>query len=131
MCSSDLITDEYLPAETRHLDRAVSYTKGCYLGQEVVERMRSRHVVARLLTALHIDGDVVSPPGARLYTDANQAVGVLTSSCHSIALNRVIGLGYVKASSASPGTNVQLAWDELDGPHTTKAKVVELPSASA
>ena len=46
------INGEVLPAETGQLERAVSYQKGCYLGQEVVERMRSRGVVARKLWPL-------------------------------------------------------------------------------
>ncbi|MCH7807878.1 MAG: folate-binding protein YgfZ [Planctomycetes bacterium] len=47
------ITDEVLPAETGQLERAVAFDKGCYLGQEVVERMRSRGAVARRLRSQH------------------------------------------------------------------------------
>jgi len=64
------ITEEYLPAETRQLDRAVNFQKGCYLGQEVVERMRSRHVVARQLVGLRIEAPAVPPLKSQIFNSS-------------------------------------------------------------
>jgi folate-binding protein YgfZ len=117
------IADEYLPAETRELERAVSFQKGCYLGQEVVERMRSRQAVARLLCGLEVAGDAVPAAGAEVWGEDGKQVGEVTSVCHSIGLGRVIALGYVKTSSASPGTKVKI----LRGDAIASAVVVQLP----
>jgi len=112
------ITEEYLPAETRQLARAVSTQKGCYLGQEVVERMRSRGVVARQLVGLLIEGGPATPgaeehpggdagiAGAEIRGDDARPVGVVTSVCHSVSLGRTIALGYVKTPSSQPGGTV-------------------------
>jgi folate-binding protein YgfZ len=117
------IADEYLPAETRQLERAVSFQKGCYLGQEVVERMRSRQAVARLLCGLEVEGDVAPAEGAEVRGADGKRVGEVTSVCHSIGLGRVIALSYVKTSSASPGTKVEI----VGGDAITNAVVVLLP----
>ncbi len=106
------ITSEYLPAETRQLDRAVSYQKGCYLGQEVVERMRSRHVVARQLVQLQIEGGTIPPPGSQLFSADPQPVGQVTSSCHSPVRGAVTALGYVRTAQSNPGTTLFVALGE-------------------
>lgn len=92
-----------LPAETR-LDRAISTTKGCYAGQEVVARMRSRGQVSSLLVALRFEAEPPAP-GARI-TVAGKKVGELTSTALSQTLG-AIGLGYVKTAHAQPGTRVE------------------------
>ncbi len=117
------ITDEYLPAETRQLERAVSFTKGCYLGQEVVERMRSRDVVARLLVGLQIEGTVIPPRESPVLDSDGKTVGKLTSTCHSLAKGSVIGLGYVKTAVSDPGRRLRLSWSGGQ----TSATVVALP----
>lgn len=117
------ITDEYLPGETGQSSRAVSHTKGCYLGQEVVERMRSRGVVARQLVGLRVAGDAPPTVGTKVTTASGEGVGVVTSSCRSVALAATIALGYVKAAHAAAGTRLHLA----AGRGTVDAVVVELP----
>ena len=121
------ITDEYLPAETRQLDRAVNYQKGCYLGQEVVERMRSRQVVARQLVGVRIEGATVPPVPSELIDENGKPVGKVTSACCSIAQACVIGLGYVKTASSTAGTALSLASDGS----ALKVVVVDLPFKSS
>ena len=121
------ITDDVLPAETRQLERAVSYQKGCYLGQEVVERMRSRAVVARQLVGVRIAGPRVPRPGAQLLGEGDKSVGHLTSSCHSMALNGPIALGYVKTASSVVGAELRVVSDD----EAFTAVVVELPFSAA
>lgn len=120
------ITDEYLPAETRQLERAVNYNKGCYLGQEVVERMRSRDVVARQLCGLQIEGDFLPSPGAELILDDDKPVGTLTSVCNSIAKKGIVGLAYIKSNSSKIGTSVRISNHE----DAIAAIIVELPFTS-
>jgi folate-binding protein YgfZ len=113
------ITDEYLPAETRQLDRAVNYQKGCYLGQEVVERMRSRAVVARQLVGLRLDGSAIPALRSEISDPGGKPIGQVTSSCHSPALNCPIALAYVKTASSSTGSRLTVSG--------APATIVDLP----
>jgi folate-binding protein YgfZ len=106
------ITDEYLPAEIDPGARAVSYQKGCYLGQEVVERMRSRGVVARRLVGLHFGGDAVPNVPLDLLGPDGKPVGRLTSACRRLDTPPNIGLAVVKVAAAAPGASVSAAWDD-------------------
>jgi folate-binding protein YgfZ len=94
--------DDVLLMET-NLDRAVSFTKGCYLGQEVVERVAARGHVNKKLTGLAIDGDQVPPPATTLRADGRD-IGRITSAVRPPALGRIIGLGYVHRDFLTPGT---------------------------
>lgn len=98
------VDGDVLPAETRQIERGVSFTKGCYLGQELVERLRALGAPAKLLVGLTFDGDGVHP-GAKLTHDG-QTVGRVTSAVHSFKLDRPIGMGYVKAALAKSGTEL-------------------------
>lgn len=115
------IDEETLPAETRRLERAVSFHKGCYLGQEVVERMRSRGALARKLVGLKLAGSAGVHPGSALRSD-DAPVGRLTSLCESYAAAGPIGLGYVKTAQAAPGTSLT-----VDSAAPVSATVHELP----
>lgn len=117
------ITNEYLPAETGQLERAVSYTKGCYLGQEVVERMRTREALARRLVGLRIEGEAIPPSGATIGIPEGTSAGVVTSACRSVLTGSVIALGYLKTAHCDPGTVVEVKW--ADG--QARAVVKDLP----
>jgi len=93
------ITNEVLPAETSQFDRAVNIHKGCYLGQEVVERMRSRGSLARKLVLIRLDGDHVPERGQDVMHD-DKPVGRLTSTCYSSTHGRFLALAYVRAPHA-------------------------------
>lgn len=99
------IDEDVLPAETLQTERGISYVKGCYLGQEIVERMRSRGALARQLTGVRIDGNTLPDVPARIQVDGTDA-GRLTSACHSPHVGGIIGLGYVKTSLNGPGKPV-------------------------
>ncbi len=90
------ITADYIPHETRRVDAAIHFSKGCYLGQEIVERVRSRGNVNRLLTPLRIDADEAPEPHTKIMA-ADKEAGVITSSALSPALKCVVALGYVRA----------------------------------
>ena len=100
------ITERYLIQETGQL-QAVSLNKGCYLGQEIVERVRSRAQIHRILRAVMVDGTAVPQPGTKLTTDAGDA-GEIASAAFSPALGKVVALAYVKTPFAEPGTELRL-----------------------
>ena len=91
-----------LPAELRLEHRAISFTKGCYTGQEVVARMHSRGRVGHLLVGIAIDGDALPAIGATIEA-AGSRIGDVTSAAHSPHAGS-IALGFVRRGSDEPGT---------------------------
>lgn len=109
------------------LNDAVSFTKGCYLGQEVIERIRSRGHVNRKLCGLRLFGTAPVPAGAALRSD-DKTVGRITSSVLSPALACPIALGYVNKEFWQPGTKIQVGGG---GENMTTAEVTALPFVQA
>jgi folate-binding protein YgfZ len=101
------ITEDTLLLETG-LDSHVSFTKGCYLGQEIVERVRSRGHVNRKLRGLLINGTTPARHGDAIRADEKQ-VGTITSSVNSPRLSRAIALGYIHRDHWEPGTQVTVS----------------------
>jgi folate-binding protein YgfZ len=89
------------------LERGISFSKGCYLGQEVVERASSRGHVNRRLVGLRLDAEPVPSRAARIMKDA-VAVGEVRSAVLSPALGRPIALGYVRREAMAPGTRLTI-----------------------
>src|SRR5207244_9526745 len=85
--------------------QAISYNKGCYLGQEPVVMARDRGQVQRTLLGLKLAGEEPVPPGSKLFRDGKE-VGVTASSVVSPGLGRPIAMAYVKRGNQEPGTNV-------------------------
>jgi aminomethyltransferase len=100
----------------------VSHTKGCYMGQEVVVRIRDRGHVNRLLTGLAFEGETVPRAGAPLIVDGKD-IGRVTSAVRSFALGRPIALAFVRREHSAPGTVVAVR----DGEHDLRARVTALP----
>lgn len=103
-------------------DPYVSYTKGCYIGQEIVARVKYRGHVNRSLTGLTFDGDRVPRTGAVVEVDGRQ-VGSVTSAVRSFALNRPIALAFVRREHLDPGTPLTVKDNDL----TLTARVTPLP----
>jgi len=89
------------------LEEAISFKKGCYLGQEVVERATARGHVNRKLTGLVVQDDTLPVSGDKLFHDS-QEVGWVTSATVSPRLNRPIALGYVRREHLAPGTRLRI-----------------------
>ncbi len=106
---------EYIPLETRLVD-AVSFTKGCYVGQEIIARMESRNRLAKQLMGLRLARPVEA--GGKISRDGKE-MGDLTSVGNSPRFGP-IGLAYVRSAAAIPGTQVEVA-------EGVTAEVVELP----
>lgn len=99
------MTAETIPLEAGIEDRAISFTKGCYVGQEVIVRVlhRGHGRVARRLVGLRLDESAASR-GARILADGRE-VGAVTSAARSPRLGP-IAMGYVHRDFTSPGTRV-------------------------
>ncbi len=110
------------------LNDAVSYTKGCYLGQEVIARIHWRGQPAKRLRGLLIESDTVPPPGTLLYAVDGKKIGEITSAAHSLALDRPIALGYVHRNYLDPGTRFVLKNEDEEIGH---AELAELPFVGA
>jgi folate-binding protein YgfZ len=95
------------PQETG-VEGAVSYTKGCYLGQEVVARIHYRGGVQKALCGLAFDGDAVPAPGTALLYEGREA-GAIGTAVHSPALGRPIGLAILHRRATAPGSRLALA----------------------
>ncbi len=103
------MTEDTIPLEAGLLDRAISTTKGCYVGQEVIIRVLHRGAgrVARRLVKLAFEADIVAPPAAGTpLVDGDHDTGRLTSAALSPSSGRVIALGYVHRDAATVGTRV-------------------------
>ena len=91
------ITERFLVQETQAL-HGVHFNKGCYLGQEIVERVRSRGQVHRLLAPIRIKSKEPVAAGTKLVAGDAKAAEV-TSSVYSPALGEVVALAYVRSEA--------------------------------
>jgi folate-binding protein YgfZ len=104
------ITERYLSQETNQM-HALSFNKGCYLGQEIVERVRSRAQIHRMLSPVRIEAQSPPPPRTKLRAD-DKDVGEITSSAFSPALNQVVALAYVRVEQIQARNEMTLAASE-------------------
>ncbi|MEO7270410.1 MAG: glycine cleavage T C-terminal barrel domain-containing protein, partial [Vicinamibacterales bacterium] len=88
--------------------RAISLTKGCYVGQEIIIRMlhRGQGRVAKRLVGLILDPSAPVPAKGDAIRVGERQVGAVTSATHSFALERAIAMGYVHRDFAAAGTAV-------------------------
>lgn len=113
------LTEGVLPDEAELPARGyVSYTKGCYVGQETVARIRTYGHVNRHLVRLFLDPRDLPSVGAEIRSGARR-VGAVTSAVHSQRLGRAVALGYVHRDHAAPGTHLAVL-----GPSGPAAAVV-------
>ncbi|MBC8355115.1 MAG: tRNA-modifying protein YgfZ [Planctomycetes bacterium] len=112
------VTVDNLPQELARDELAISFTKGCYLGQETVARIDALGHVNRRLLGLKFSGETVPPPGTGIAVDGKQ-VAEITSSCFSPRLEAPLALAFVRQGSSKPGTILQCPLGE--------AEVVDLP----
>jgi len=97
--------DETNVVPETNLDDSVSYTKGCYVGQEIIVRIKHRGHPAKKLTGLRFKTDEQIEPGAIIRSADSQEIGRVTSAVISPRLGS-IGLGYVRYEHVGEGTQV-------------------------
>jgi folate-binding protein YgfZ len=112
------MTDATIPLEAGIESRAISMTKGCYPGQEVIVRVLHRGAgrVARKLVGIAMAVDAATPIAGALLHSAAREIGFLTTVVHSWRLGRPLALGYVHRDFALPGIRV-----DIDLPDGTRA----------
>lgn len=99
-----------IPLEAGIEDRAISQTKGCYVGQEIIIRVlhRGHGRVARRLVGLALDHGAPTPGAGDVIRAGERQIGAVTSAALSAALDRPIALGYVHRDFTEPGTEVHI-----------------------
>lgn len=100
------LSERFLAQEANQ-PHALHFSKGCYLGQEIVERVRSRGQIHRVLMPLEIDTATPPPPKTKLQADGKD-VAEITSSAFSPARGKVVALAYVRTDLARPGAAMTL-----------------------
>jgi folate-binding protein YgfZ len=111
------VRERDLPQETEQA-RALNFNKGCYVGQEIVERIRSRGAVHRKFTGFLANAPV--EPGSKI-VEGEKAVGEITSATRVRLANvdRIVALGYIRREVGMPGREVMVG--------TVRAVVTALP----
>jgi folate-binding protein YgfZ len=105
------------------LDEAVSYTKGCYIGQEIIARIHWRGHVAKRVSGLILSDPTKIEGEAKIKTIEGKEIGRVTSAAFSPYLNKIIALGIVKYDYLAPETEVRVHVGEEE--HA--ARIVALP----
>lgn len=100
--------EKQIPHEAGLEHSHINYEKGCYTGQEIVERVRSRGHVNRRLTELRFFSESAPAPGAKLVFGGNE-IGSVTSTAFSPLLGQPIGLGYLRREHSAVGTRMDAA----------------------
>ena len=112
------ITSENLPQEVDRNPLAISFTKGCYLGQETVARIDALGHVNRSLRGLRFESSEVPPPAAEITKDG-KTVAKITSTCFSHRLAAPLALAYVRRGQDQIGMRFSSEWGT--------AEVIRLP----
>jgi folate-binding protein YgfZ len=108
------IDETILAPEVGRTAQAICYTKGCYIGQEPIVRIRDIGQVNRTLTKLRIKGNEAIPHGAKLWRDGKD-VGQVTSSAVLPGTKESVALAYVRRGNGDPGTVLEV---EVGGART-------------
>ena len=106
---------------------AVSYTKGCYAGQEIIARIHWRGHVAKRLAGIVFDRDAEPPADSAVRTfDEGREVGRITSTVFSPRLRRRIALAVIRYDSLAPGTELKVfsGEEELCAAHVAALPLV-------
>jgi len=103
-------------------EKGISYNKGCYIGQEVVAKVKYIGHVNRRFVGLTLPGSDIPELKSPIYKGAKE-VGTVTTSLFSPGLERPIALGFVSRSAYAPGTEVEI----LSGAKRLSATIVDLP----
>lgn len=112
------ITEDNLPQEVNRNEQAISFTKGCYLGQETIARLDALGHVNRILTGLKFPADANPRPGETIM-QGEKKIAQLTSVAYSPKLQAPLALAYVRSIHATPGKRI---------PHGDgEAEVVKFP----
>lgn len=117
--------ENQIPHQAALENSHISYTKGCYTGQEIVERVRSRGQIQRRRVMLKFPGETVPRAGEPLFTNDSEnraEIGFVTRAAKSPKFGAAIGMGYVRREQMESGSKVRWSGGQ--------AEVVELPATT-
>jgi folate-binding protein YgfZ len=117
------LDEQHIPQEAGVESTHLSFTKGCYTGQEIVERVRSRGHVNRRLTGLLFDSAEAPERGAAVFAADGSKAGDVTSAAFSPLAGKATGMAYLRREYQQPGTNLRCG--------NTAAEVIEMPLRAA
>jgi len=104
----DVDMDETTVLSETNLDDAISFTKGCYIGQEIIIRIMHRGHVAKKLIGLVFAGQEKIESGTKVLSDNDQEIGRVTSATISPRMQCALALAYVKYDFLTPGTKIKV-----------------------
>lgn len=114
------IDEHIIPIEAGLGPEAISYTKGCYPGQEVMARIQTYGHVNKHLFGLVLEGDALPKREDKIF-QGDQELGWVTSATRSPFLGKVIAMGYLRPQIAVPGTAVEVEVNQIRTPARTAA----------
>jgi tRNA-modifying protein YgfZ len=125
------LTNEIIPVEADLDEHCIDYEKGCYLGQEVISRMKMSGQRNKKLCGLVSANDAQLSMGMRLVdiSKNDKDVGWITSASRSNRLNKEVALGFVKRGSNAAGTNLEARPAGNLGSEPVRVEIVNLPFA--
>jgi folate-binding protein YgfZ len=121
------LTDEIIPIEANLEQRTIDYEKGCYIGQEVISRIKMSGQTNKRLCGLISLNNTPLQPGMKLVAPSasGKEAGWITSATRSQQLDKQIALGYVKRGFNDPNTKLEAL--SPDGAEAIPVGVVSLP----
>jgi folate-binding protein YgfZ len=121
------LTDEIIPIEANLEQRTIDYEKGCYIGQEVISRIKMSGQTNKRLCGLISLNNTPLESGMKLVAPSapGKEAGWITSTTRSLRLGKEIALGYVKRGFNNPATNLEAL--SLDPGGAIPVEVVSLP----
>ena len=123
------LTDEIIPIEANLEERAIDYEKGCYIGQEVISRIKMSGQTNKRLRGLISLGDIPLQPGMKLAATSakGKEAGWITSATRSEKIGKEIALGYVKRGFNDPGARLDALMSDSGTATAIAIEVVPLP----
>lgn len=122
------LTNQIIPVEANLEDDAIDYAKGCYIGQEVISRMKmSGQTNKRLCGLVSVDGSALSPAMRLFATEGDKEVGWITSATRSDRLGKEIALGFAKRGSNEVATRLRARTAGAAAAIEVEVEVVDLP----
>lgn len=119
------LSEEIIPTEANLESNAIDYGKGCYIGQEVISRIKMSGQTNKRLCGLVATGRALLQSGMRLITSDGKDVGWITSATSSSRVAKEIGLGFVKRGFNDVGKRLRASSEGSDG--ATEVEIVPLP----
>jgi folate-binding protein YgfZ len=102
------LSDEHLAPEAARTETAISFTKGCYLGQEPIARIDALGHINRELCRLKVESDTIPESGDEVVDEGGQVLGVVSSAARITGVPGCVAMGCLRTGHRHPGTSVRV-----------------------